>query len=151
MTSTAAPRAPNTHTQSLALYAVCVGSANSPPHDRHHTALPNDPSEKMYCASQWGQFVVTGTSCGPCGRASCYGKHSMYLTAVPAIAIPKNGPSAAKGKHMKRFVIATIVHCLMVVPAPAAAKRPITLDDFFKLKRVSDPQISPDGKHVVYV
>ena len=52
---------------------------------------------------------------------------------------------------MKRLLVATILLFLTVVPAAAAGKRPITLDDFFKLKRVSDPQISPDGKHVVYV
>src|SRR5262249_41764438 len=36
---------------------------------------------------------------------------------------------------------------------PAAAqdkKRPMQVDDLFKFKRVSDPQVSPDGKWVVY-
>src|SRR5262249_7660168 len=33
----------------------------------------------------------------------------------------------------------------------AEGKRPMKLDDLFKFKRVSDPQISPDGKWVVYV
>jgi dipeptidyl aminopeptidase/acylaminoacyl peptidase len=32
----------------------------------------------------------------------------------------------------------------------AKAARPITLDDFFAFARVSDPQISPDGRQVVY-
>src|SRR5205807_1896217 len=32
-----------------------------------------------------------------------------------------------------------------------AAKRPMTLDDLFAFKRVSDPQVSPDGSLVVYV
>jgi dipeptidyl aminopeptidase/acylaminoacyl peptidase len=36
-------------------------------------------------------------------------------------------------------------------PAPAAAKRPMTLDDMFKFKRVGEPQISPDGSQIVYV
>src|SRR5262245_41459902 len=46
-----------------------------------------------------------------------------------------------------------LVALLLLVPAPALAqaKRPLTFDDMFKFKRVSDPQISPDGKHVVYV
>jgi dipeptidyl aminopeptidase/acylaminoacyl peptidase len=35
--------------------------------------------------------------------------------------------------------------------AVAADKRPIALEDMFKFKRVSDPQISPDGRHVIYV
>ena len=41
---------------------------------------------------------------------------------------------------------------ISLVPATAMAdKRPMTVDDLFKFKRVSDPQISPDGKLVVYV
>src|ERR1700745_3138541 len=40
---------------------------------------------------------------------------------------------------------------LMNTPAAAADKRPMTLDDMFAFKRVSDPQISPDGTQVVYV
>jgi dipeptidyl aminopeptidase/acylaminoacyl peptidase len=35
-------------------------------------------------------------------------------------------------------------------PADAADKRPIQVDDLFKFKRVADPQVSPDGKLVVY-
>src|SRR5882724_3120311 len=31
-----------------------------------------------------------------------------------------------------------------------AAKRNLTIDDFFQIKRVQDPQISPDGKWVAY-
>src|SRR5690348_12169520 len=34
--------------------------------------------------------------------------------------------------------------------ADAADKRPMQVDDLFKFKRVADPQISPDGKLVVY-
>lgn len=33
----------------------------------------------------------------------------------------------------------------------AAAKRPMALADFFRFHRLSDPQLSPDGKAVVYV
>lgn len=39
----------------------------------------------------------------------------------------------------------------LVSVASAAEKRPLALDDMFKLKRVSDPQISPDGRQVIYV
>src|SRR5215467_9406801 len=50
---------------------------------------------------------------------------------------------------MRRLVFVV----LLLVPATALAqgKRPMTVDDLFRCKRVSDPQISPDGKHVVYV
>ena len=53
---------------------------------------------------------------------------------------------------MKR--LARFVTCLFLVLAPAVVgaegKRPMKLDDLFRFLRVSDPQISPDGKHVVY-
>jgi dipeptidyl aminopeptidase/acylaminoacyl peptidase len=35
--------------------------------------------------------------------------------------------------------------------ALSAVSRPIELEDLFRLKRVSDPQLSPDGRHVAYV
>ena len=44
--------------------------------------------------------------------------------------------------------------CLVVpaaVHADGPAKRPMKIDDLFAFQRVSDPQISPDGKAVVYV
>ncbi len=34
--------------------------------------------------------------------------------------------------------------------AEDAKKRPLAVDDMFRFRRVADPQISPDGKHVVY-
>jgi Tol biopolymer transport system component len=37
------------------------------------------------------------------------------------------------------------------IPAPAAEKRPITVEDLLRCQRLSDPQISPDGKRVAYV
>ena len=39
---------------------------------------------------------------------------------------------------------------LLAAPAPAAEKRPMTVEDLLAFKRVSDPQISPDGRWVVY-
>jgi dipeptidyl aminopeptidase/acylaminoacyl peptidase len=38
----------------------------------------------------------------------------------------------------------------MTTTANAADKSPMTIDDLFKFKRVADPEISPDGKWVVY-
>jgi dipeptidyl aminopeptidase/acylaminoacyl peptidase len=43
---------------------------------------------------------------------------------------------------------------MVLVGAPcalAAGKRPMTLDDLLRFQRVTDPQISPDGKQIVYV
>src|SRR5262245_56128338 len=52
---------------------------------------------------------------------------------------------------MIRIAMAVLFGVTIVSNTDAAAKRAMTLDDLFKFKRVSDPQISPDGKQVVYV
>ena len=43
----------------------------------------------------------------------------------------------------------------LAIATPVAAQttgtRPLTVDDMFGLKRVSDPQVSPDGKWVAYL
>src|SRR5262245_64272983 len=50
---------------------------------------------------------------------------------------------------MYRLPLLAVLACAL--PAVAAeTKRPMQVDDLFKFKRVADPQISPDGKHVVY-
>jgi dipeptidyl aminopeptidase/acylaminoacyl peptidase len=54
---------------------------------------------------------------------------------------------------MERFVF--LCALLLAFAAPAAVfaegRRPMTVDDLFRFKRVSDPQVSPDGKTVAYV
>jgi len=40
---------------------------------------------------------------------------------------------------------------LVLVPASLAAVRPIEVEDLFRLKRVSEPQVSPDGQQIAYV
>jgi dipeptidyl aminopeptidase/acylaminoacyl peptidase len=53
---------------------------------------------------------------------------------------------------MKRIVlIAGFVVSLFPPVVCAADKRPMTVEDLFRFQRVSDPQISPDGKWVAYV
>lgn len=47
-------------------------------------------------------------------------------------------------------VLAVALVALAAPATPAADKRPIKVEDLFKFKRVGDPQISPDGKWVVY-
>jgi dipeptidyl aminopeptidase/acylaminoacyl peptidase len=51
---------------------------------------------------------------------------------------------------MFRFLVAACAVVAMSDTAIAANKRPMQVDDLFKFKRVADPQISPDGKQVVY-
>lgn len=54
-----------------------------------------------------------------------------------------------------RLVICAIVFvCLGLANLPSVysqtKKRPITVDDYFSIKRVSNPELSPDGKWVAY-
>lgn len=53
---------------------------------------------------------------------------------------------------MERLVLLAAVVALGLWPALvyAEGKRPIKVEDLFKFQRVGDPQISPDGKLVVY-
>lgn len=55
---------------------------------------------------------------------------------------------------MKRLALSSLSLLLVLlscVPrADAAGKRPMTLDDLFRFRRVADPQISPNGQTVVY-
>jgi dipeptidyl aminopeptidase/acylaminoacyl peptidase len=48
------------------------------------------------------------------------------------------------------FVSCLALAALCAAQAPAADKRPMKVDDLFALKRAGAPQISPDGKTVVY-
>jgi dipeptidyl aminopeptidase/acylaminoacyl peptidase len=55
---------------------------------------------------------------------------------------------------MKRFAVVLLLLAGYATPAAVRAeakKRPMTIDDLFRFQRVSDPQISPDGKTVAYV
>jgi dipeptidyl aminopeptidase/acylaminoacyl peptidase len=54
---------------------------------------------------------------------------------------------------MERSALLWTVFFLLVFPGTifAEGKRPMKIDDLFRFKRVSDPQVSPDGKWVVYV
>ncbi len=54
---------------------------------------------------------------------------------------------------MERLAFLWTALFLLTLPGVvfAEGKRPMKIEDFFKFKRVSDPQISPDGKWVVYV
>jgi dipeptidyl aminopeptidase/acylaminoacyl peptidase len=52
-------------------------------------------------------------------------------------------------RHAARL-ISLLLFILIAAPIQAQGKRPMTVDDLFRFKRVADPQISPDGKWVVY-
>jgi len=50
---------------------------------------------------------------------------------------------------MRRLLLALLVLAI-TLPLAAQAKHPFTFDDMMKLKRVGDPQVSPDGKWVIF-
>ena len=50
--------------------------------------------------------------------------------------------------HVVVFISLLIALCSVLF---AQNKRPMELEDLFRIKRVSDPQLSPDGKWVAYV
>ncbi len=51
---------------------------------------------------------------------------------------------------MRRYFLILLALIVLALPAVAQAKHPFTFDDMMKLKRVSDPQVSPDGKWVIF-
>ena len=50
---------------------------------------------------------------------------------------------------MRRILFSLLVLALPL-PALAQSKHPFTFEDMMKLKRVGDPQVSPDGKWVIF-
>ena len=50
---------------------------------------------------------------------------------------------------MRRLLLSVLI-LAFAVPVFAQAKHPFTFEDMMKLKRVGDPQVSPDGKWVIF-
>jgi dipeptidyl aminopeptidase/acylaminoacyl peptidase len=50
---------------------------------------------------------------------------------------------------MRRLLLSLLI-LAAALPACAQAKHPFTFEDMMKLKRVGDPQVSPDGKWVIF-
>ncbi|HNU09329.1 MAG TPA: hypothetical protein PKO33_16290, partial [Pyrinomonadaceae bacterium] len=48
-------------------------------------------------------------------------------------------------------LVALLVLALMSIASAQSTKRPLRLDDLFRIKNVSDPQLSPDGEWIAYV
>ncbi len=49
-----------------------------------------------------------------------------------------------------RFFVRTLVVTALLASGAQAQKRPMELEDLFRLKRVADPQVSPDGTRVAF-
>ncbi len=57
-----------------------------------------------------------------------------------------------QSQHIISFVLLLITCSIVsIVPVMAQANRAMEVEDLFRIKRVADPQISPDGKWVAYV
>src|SRR5687768_18397924 len=56
---------------------------------------------------------------------------------------------------MSARILAACAAAFLCLPsvslAQGAARQPFTVDDLVRLKRVTDPQISPDGRQVAFV
>ncbi|HZW94423.1 MAG TPA: S9 family peptidase [Candidatus Eremiobacteraceae bacterium] len=59
-------------------------------------------------------------------------------------------PFAEEIDLMRRFFLAALAFLIFVLPAAAQAKHPFTFEDMMKLKRVGEPEVSPDGKWVIF-
>ncbi len=51
---------------------------------------------------------------------------------------------------MRRFTFVVLTIIAFTFPAFAQAKHPFTFEDMMKLKRVGEPEVSPDGKWVIF-
>src|ERR1043165_4388142 len=49
-----------------------------------------------------------------------------------------------------RCLLLSLLAFVFTLPAVAQAKHPFTFEDMMKLKRVGDPEVSPDGKWVIF-
>src|SRR5574337_1121554 len=53
-------------------------------------------------------------------------------------------------RYTLRFVL-TFILTAAALPALAQTRHALTFDDLMKIQRIADPQVSPDGKWIVYV
>src|SRR5271154_2204289 len=51
---------------------------------------------------------------------------------------------------MRRFILVFLAIIAFTFPAFTQAKHPFTFEDMMKLKRVGEPEVSPDGKWVIF-
>ena len=79
-------------------------------------------------------------------------RFSMSIAPTPPLA-PRACPRSARfaGADHGLAVLAGTLAFLLAIPFAPAQSRPMETEDLFRLKRVGDSQISPDGRQVVYV
>src|SRR5579871_5343885 len=60
----------------------------------------------------------------------------LLILMVTSVAVLSDAPALATARP---------------VSAPPADLQPFSAEDLMRLKRISDPQVSPDGRHLAYV
>src|SRR5512139_3045203 len=80
-------------------------------------------------------FLVSSRSpiCCACDHEPCLRRQFMRRASCLAVSL------------------ASLLMIVSVAGAQAPAFRPFTVDDLLKVKRISDPRLSPDGTRVAYV
>ena len=74
---------------------------------------------------------------------------SLLHSSVCRRDVARNVSMHLKELFMRRLLLSLLVFAF-ALPVLAQAKHPFTFDDMMKLKRVGDPQVSPDGKWVIF-
>src|SRR6202011_6025160 len=59
-------------------------------------------------------------------------------------------PGSAHMRRVFTFLLASVSVLSLTLGAVAQSKHPFTFEDMMKLKRVGEPQVSPDGKWVIF-
>lgn len=54
-------------------------------------------------------------------------------------------------KNLSKLIILMLVLSLSFTFSSAVEKKALSFDDFIRIKRVTDPQLSPDGKQIALV
>src|SRR5215213_11353813 len=80
-------------------------------------------------------------------RASCA---SLWLNAITLTLSQLIQNPSARGRSMKRSVAIVVVLLVGLCSLAAAQNRTYTIEDLLKVRRVSDPRVSPDGKRVAF-
>src|SRR5579862_2665205 len=72
---------------------------------------------------------------------------SQWLVAASS---PLLHSSVCRRRYFMRRILLSLLILAFAIPALAQAKHPFTFEDMMRLKRVGDPQVSPDGKWVIF-
>ena len=72
----------------------------------------------------------------------------LTASAIDAVKQWKYAPALINGNPI---AVPTHINVVFKLGSTSQGKHPITFEDLMKVKRISDPQVSPDGRSVAYV